>query len=253
MSLITSTAGARARSGNATKVGIAPPSTLIASSSVRTLGGVVPSGTSGWHMSRGLYPLRAGGELLERVTGRRDQTLARAERPGDFRDVEVAIRVEGQTVWRAKVPWTTRIGRAPGLVDRTIVAEPCQDGAAVVEDRHTTRQVSGDRSVAEGPQTLTPGQLGDDRDAALVENQLRRSLHVGPLGQELSVRAENLDAVVLPIAYEYAAVGVHRHAVRDHELAGAVARFTPRAPQLAIRRELVHARVPVTIGDVEVT
>src|SRR5437667_11750574 len=97
MSLITSTAGARARSGNATNVGIAPPSTLIASSSVRTLGGVVPSGTSGWHMSRGLYPLRAGGELLERVTGRRDQTLARSERTGDVRDVEFYGRDYDQT------------------------------------------------------------------------------------------------------------------------------------------------------------
>src|SRR5438445_8525200 len=144
MSLITSTAGARARSGNATKVGIAPPSTLIASSSVRTLGGVVPSGTSGWHMSRGLYPLRAGGKLLERVTGRRDQTLAPTDRPGDLRDVEVAVRVERQTVRCAEVPVAARIGRAPGLVDRTVITEPRQDGTAVVEHRDAARTVARD-------------------------------------------------------------------------------------------------------------
>src|SRR5947208_9276014 len=173
MSLITSTAGARARSGNATKVGIAPPSTLIASSSVRTLGGVVPSGTSGWHMSRGLYPLRAGGELLERVTGRRDQTLARADRPGDLGNVEVAVRVERQTVRCAEVPGATRIGGAPGFVDRTIIAEPCPDRAAVVEERDAALTVALERSGDERPETFPLRQLGNDGDA----NQPGHCLH----------------------------------------------------------------------------
>src|SRR5438309_5093605 len=143
---MTSTAGARARSGNATTVGIAPAPTAIASSAVRTSGGVVPSGTSGWHMSRGLYPLGAGGELLERVTGRRDQTLAHTDRPRDFRDVKLAVRVEGQAVRCAEIPVAARIRRAPGLVERTVVTEPRQESAAVVEHRDATRPVARDRS-----------------------------------------------------------------------------------------------------------
>src|SRR5437899_4482057 len=148
---MTSTAGARARSGNATSVGIAPPPTAIASSAVRTSGGVVPSGTSGWHMSRGLYPLGAGGELLQRVTGRRDQALAHTDGPGDLGDVEVAVRVERETVGRAEVAGPTRIGRAPRLVDRAIVAEPRENGAARIDDRDAARTVARDRSVPEGP------------------------------------------------------------------------------------------------------
>src|SRR5438128_8762419 len=100
-------------------------------------------------MSRGRYPLGASGELLERVTGRRDQTLAHTDRPGDLRDVEIAVRVERQTVRCAEVPVAARIGRAPGLLDRTVVAEPREHGAAVVEHRDAARTVARDRSGAE--------------------------------------------------------------------------------------------------------
>src|SRR5438552_11739243 len=204
-------------------------------------------------MSRGLYPLGASGELLERVTGRRDQTLARADRPGDLGNVEVAVRVERQTVRCAEVPGATRIGGAPGFVDRTIIAEPCQDRAAVVEDRDAARTVARDRSGAERPETFAPRQLGDDGDAARIEYELRRPLHLGPLSEELTVGTEDLDPIVLAIAHEDAAIRVDRDAVRDHELAGTAAGLTPRPAELALRREVMHARVPVAIRDVEVT
>src|SRR5206468_9043265 len=77
-------------------------------------------------------------------------------------------------------------------------------------------------------------------------------LNLGPLGEELAVRAEDLDPIVFTVADEDASIAVDRHAMRDHELAGTAAGLTPRPAELALRREVMHARVPVAIRDVEV-
>src|SRR2546428_13041394 len=62
-------------------------------------------------------------ELLERVAVWWDEIVTHADRPGDLRDVEVAVRVERETVRRAEVSRTAGIGAAPGLIPRTVVAE----------------------------------------------------------------------------------------------------------------------------------
>ena len=79
-----------------------------------------------------------------------------------------------------------------------------------------------------------------------------RALRVGPLGEVLAVRAEDLDAVVLAVADEDAPVRGDGDAVRQVELAGAAARHAPRPSELAARREPVHATVAVAVGDVQV-
>src|SRR5437899_8652595 len=88
-------------------------------------------------------------ELLERVAVRRDEIVTHADRPGDLRDVEVAVRVEREPVWRAEVPRTAGIGGAPGLVPRTVVADARDDRAALVTDRDAAREVTLDRAAPE--------------------------------------------------------------------------------------------------------
>ena len=78
-----------------------------------------------------------------------------------------------------------------------------------------------------------PPQFGDVGPALRVEHEMRRALGVCPLAEILTVRAEDLDAVVLAIADEDAPVGRHGDTVRDEELAGAAARCAPRPLQLA--------------------
>src|SRR2546425_1501541 len=172
-------------------------------------------------------------ELLERVAVRRDEVVAHADRPGDLGDVEVAVRVEREPVWRAEVPRTAGIGGAPGLLQRTVVAEACDDRAALVADRDAAREVTLDRAAPERPEPGPPAELGDVRAAVRVEGELRRPLHVGPLREELAVGAEHLDAVVLAVADEHAAVAVHRDTVREHELARAGPGLAPGREALA--------------------
>src|SRR2546428_2529434 len=191
-------------------------------------------------------------DLLERVAVRRDEIVAHADRPGDLRDVEVAVRVERETVRRTEVPRTTRIGGAPGLVRRAVVAEARDDRAALVADCDAAREVTLDRAAPERPEPRPPAELGDERPALRVEGELRRPLHIGPLREELAVGAEHLDAVVLAVADEHAAVRVHGDAVREHELARAGPGLAPGREELAARREAVDPRIPVAVGDVQV-
>src|SRR3989442_10724088 len=98
-------------------------------------------------------------ELLERVAVRRDEIVTHADRPGDLRDVEVAVRVERETVRRAEVSRTAGIGAAPGLIPRTVVAEARDDRAALVADRDAAREVTRERAAPERPGPRPPPQL----------------------------------------------------------------------------------------------
>ena len=97
-------------------------------------------------------------------------------------------------------------------------------------------------------------------DLADVEAALRAALqvepggamHVDPLRLELAVAGADLDAVVLAVGDVDPAVGFAADVVGDVELARIGARLAPREEQLAVRRELVHARVAVAVGDVEI-
>ena len=82
---------------------------------------------------------------------------------------------------------------------------------------------------------LVPPQLGDVGAALRVEHQVGRPLRVGPLGEVLAVRAEDLDAVVLAVADEDAPVRGDGDAVRQVELAGTGARDAPGVLQRAAR------------------
>src|SRR5688572_145907 len=78
-----------------------------------------------------------------------------------------------------------------------------------------------------------------------VDHQVGRAGDVGPGGEVLAGRVEDLHAVVLAVAHEDAPVGVDPDAVRQVELARPVAGLAPRLEQLAGGGEAVHARVAV--------
>ena len=87
---------------------------------------------------------------------------------------------------------------------------------------------------------------------ARLQIQAGGPVHVVPLGLVPAVAVEDLHAVVLAVGHVHPAVGVAADVVRDVELAGIGARLAPRVQELAVRRVLVHARVAVAVGDVEI-
>ena len=91
-----------------------------------------------------------------------------------------------------------------------------------------------------------------DVDEVVLDEDVLRPLHVGPLGEVLAGRAEDLDAVVLAIRDEDPPVGVDPGAVREVELAGTVPGLTPGLEELATVAEAVDATVAVAVRDVEV-
>src|SRR5437899_11976637 len=104
-------------------------------------------------------------ELLERVAVRRDEIVAHADRPGDLRDVEVAVRVERETVRRGEVSRTAGIGGAPGRVPRAAVAVAGDDLAALAADRDAARAVPLDRAAPAPSDPLPPAAPGAVRPA----------------------------------------------------------------------------------------
>src|SRR2546426_7232627 len=97
-----------------------------------------------------------------------------------------------------------------------------------------------------------PPELRDEGAAFRVENEVGRALDVRPLAEILALGAEDLDAIILAVADIDAAVGAHRDAVGEIELAGPGSRDAPGALALPRRREAVDAAVAVPVADVEI-
>jgi hypothetical protein len=94
-------------------------------------------------------------------------------------------------------------------------------------------------------------QLGDVDQPVAVDGDVRRTLHVVPLVQIVAVRAEELDAVVLAVGDQHAAVRRHRDAVDEVELPRPDARLTPRLNERPVRSEAVDTRIAVAVRDVQ--
>src|SRR5215471_6676156 len=92
--------------------------------------------------------------------------------------------------------------------------------------------------------------LGDEYRVRLINEYLHRSGHIGPNGKQLAARGEDLDAAVFAVGDIHSLSLIHGDAVRQIELTGLFARFTPGVKQSAVRRKLVDAGVAVTIGHV---
>src|SRR5580700_10956096 len=94
--------------------------------------------------------------------------------------------------------------------------------------------------------------LGDVEIAILAAGDVVRPAHAGPHAEEVAIRREYLDALVGPVGDVELAVRVERDAVRQVELALAMARRAPRLDQPSVAGEAVHAGVAVAVGHVNV-
>src|SRR5262245_18256865 len=133
--------------------------------------------------------------------------------------------------------------------DRVRPAPAGDHGAILVIHADAARLDLTRRAVPSRRLARLPPELRHVRAALAVEDDVCRAPGVGPLREVLAVRAEDLDAIVLAIAHEDAAVGSHRDAVGQEELAGALPRHAPRPLQLAAWREEVNAAVAVAVRD----
>ena len=103
-------------------------------------------------------------------------------------------------------------------------------------------------------------RIGDiQRVGLLVDVHPARAAELEPLGDELPVLIEDLNAVVLTIADEHASARIDGERVRDIELARAHAFLAPRLEELSVLVELHDARVAdrqaaagVAVGDEDV-
>src|SRR5439155_17044939 len=134
---------------------------------------------------------------------------------------------------------------------RRSAAETREDLAVRVEDRNAAVAIFTDLLALRRLQSLTPPQLRDVEAAIGTEHEMGRPLHVRPLREELPVRREHLDAVVLAVAHEDATIAEDADAVRDLELSRPGAGIAPRSDEPAVGHEVMHTRVAVAVTDVQ--
>src|SRR6185503_14027571 len=95
-------------------------------------------------------------------------------------------------------------------------------------------------------------RVGDIEDVVLVDIETARPAELTPLGEELALLVEDLNAAVGAVADEKAALRIHRERVRRVELAGARALLAPGLDELAVLGELHDAGIglaAMAVGD----
>src|SRR2546425_3829210 len=173
---------------------------------------------------------------------RRDESRFAGDRPADLSHVETPVRVARESMWSAEAAGRARVG----------TADAREHDPVAVEDTDAARQVALDRPEPERALSRSPSEPRDVH-LATRENDLRGTLDLGDLSHEPTLGSEDLDAVALAIAHQHVSVRSDGNPVRQHELTGPGTRFAPRPEELPRRREMVHARVSVPVGDVQVT
>ena len=73
-------------------------------------------------------------------------------------------------------------------------------------------------------------QFGHIHDTGMIDIDVAGAGQVLLLGQEVALRGKNLDAIVLPVSHEHAAIGVYPDPMRHVELAWGT--FPWRSPRL---------------------
>src|SRR5262245_51007149 len=137
-------------------------------------------------------PLGLERKFLECVAVCRGTTTADCEGPGDLAHVDSALGVDGKTMWRGKAAGGRSVRCAPAGQQSTVRIEDADP--AVTRLRHGTEAA---RDI-----TRVPPELRHIRAALGVKDNMGRPLGVCPLVQVLAVRAEDLDAVALPVTHE---------------------------------------------------
>ena len=76
-----------------------------------------------------------------------------------------------------------------------------------------------------------------------------RSRNVRPLRDEIAIRIEYLDAIVLPVANEHSTPVINANVVWQRELTRTLAWETPRQLEISLSIEAMHAAITVTVRD----
>src|SRR5947208_10935088 len=92
----------------------------------------------------------------------------------------------------------------------------------------------------------------EDRLVPIWHAKPARTMQVLPLGLELTVSIEDLDAVVLAVSNIDPAIGVTADVVNDVEFAFAGAGLTPRQHTLSVGRVFVDPRIAVPVRDIDI-
>ena len=167
--------------------------------------------------------LRLANKLLQAMTVRRHHAAVAARRHGDLADVQVAVRIRPHVMRGEEIAHGTRIRAA---------TPTGQELAAAVEDTQARADGMGARSMPR-KQTRPEADLRHEHVALDVDEHLHRPGHVGPLGQELAGRREDLNPAVLPVGHVDALVPIQGNAVRQVEL-------RDEGPQQFARADLVE-------------
>ena len=160
---------------------------------------------------------------------------------GDLGDVDVALGVDSDAVWRVEpagrvaVAFPSDAGeeRPVGVVDGDAGAEVCANGVG-----SDSGEVFAD--------------VDDVARAAFVDVYGGRPRHVDPLGLVLAVLVEDLHAVVLAVADVDVAIAVYVDVVDDVELSDVGAGLAPRSEIVPVGVVLVDVGVGVPVGNVEI-
>jgi len=129
---------------------------------------------------------------------------------------------------------------------------PAQQYIAVqVENADVSRQIMPDGTVHEGMVPNIPPQARNIYQSVLVYADIRRTLHMRPLIEVFAIRAEELDTVVLAIAYQHPSIGGDADAVREIELARTSAGLSPGLDQFTVSGESMDPGIAVPVSDVK--
>src|SRR5581483_9754560 len=99
-----------------------------------------------------------------------------------------------------------------------------------------------DLSIQVQPQQLA-GESIDHIDVLAADIKRAGQTRILDLADVLSIRIENLDALILTVGHPELALGVHRDSVRNVELARLSALASPELEELAVLVELEDARI----------
>src|SRR6266851_491734 len=173
------------------------------------------------------------------VRTRRLREELRPLRPRHLADIEVAARVDGESVRPEKGG-----RRRPGMQ----IAEPRQELALIIDDADPRPEV---RAMAVDRLHRTKFADIADRAVRIRHEDPARPVQIVPLRLVLAVAVEYLDPVVFAVGDVDPTIGVGADVVDDVELAGVGAGLAPRHQQLAVGRIFVHAGIAVAVRHIE--
>src|SRR5215212_2916212 len=172
------------------------------------------------------------------VGPRRIRIDLRPRSPRDLANIDIAVRVDGESM---------RSQELAELGPRWRVAKAADQLSLIINDADPRSEV-GDVTANRGG----GANLADieDRLVPIRHTEATRAMQVLPLRFELTVAVKHLDPVVFAVSDIDPTVGIATDVVDDVELALAGTGRAPRHEQLAVRRVFVDAGVAIAVRHI---